>query len=98
MELKGILKIDHDCEKGFMRVIFYGEPVSEDLKMTADQHSESAKWVTTKELQAMKRDSLLRYDELHDWALWLERGGQIVPMTFLGSTLCKPHHESCFKI
>lgn len=99
MELKGVLKVDHESSRGLMRVVFYGEPVQQTLKTLADQHSEAAMWVTSKELQAMRRDRQLRYDELHDWALWLEGGGQVVPMSFLGSTIpSKPHEEHCFKI
>ncbi len=72
-----------------MLVIFYAEPtslsMSDQLKTVADAESDCAKWVTTSELQDMKRNKLLRFDDLLDWALWLENGGHIIPLGILGN-------------
>jgi hypothetical protein len=71
-----------------MRVIFYAEPLnifqSQHLKKVPDAESVQARWVTNKQLEEMKTSGLLRFDELLDWSLWLEQGGLVQDLNFLG--------------
>lgn len=77
-----------------MLVMFYAEPTSlsmtEQLKTVGDYESDCAKWVTTAELLEMKKNNELRFDDLLDWALWLEKGGQIIPIGLLGTKIPSP--------
>jgi hypothetical protein len=35
----------------------------------------------------MKQNNELRFDDLLDWALWLEKGGHIIPLGILGNSI-----------
>ena len=91
VELKGVLRVDHSVKNDHakMRVIFYAEPTSlemcEKIKTVADTESEEARWVTIQEIHELGKTSPgLRGEELIEWAAYLERGGQVWPLSMFG--------------
>ena len=57
-----------------MRVIYYAEPVDENVipKQKPDKESNGAKWVTLKEFRKFKN---IRGTELVTYGTYLEKGG-----------------------
>eukprot|EP00624_Nannochloropsis_granulata_P003705 evm.model.NODE_28766_length_8251_cov_18.900740.1 len=62
-----------------MRVVFYGSPIHKDapLKSKSDGESLGAKWMTVKDMKAVK----LRSREVIEWAEYVEGGGTIFPLS-----------------
>ena len=87
--LKGIIAMDHhmfDKQGVKMRVVFYAEPADPDCipKQKADKESNGAEWLSLQEF-AMKEN--IRGDELIIYGQYLEKGGQITPLSFM----CEGH-------
>ena len=90
VSLLGILRVEHDPQGQWgyrQRVIFYAEPVDEAaaLKTVGDEESASAAWKTTGELAELKAQARLRGDELLRWAVFLEQGGMLFPLSVFGA-------------
>ena len=91
VELKGILAVEHtltSSSEARMRVIFYAEPLDPAAPPKSDPDSESngAAWMTVGELRAKEAVSPpmgLRGKELLRWAMFIEAGGRIAPITLL---------------
>lgn len=85
VEIKGILRIEHShsSKSARLRVIFYAEPRDEDQapKCTADKDSEEARFVTVEEFQQSL--GKIRGNELIEWGTYLNKGGQVYPLTVL---------------
>ena len=75
-----------------MRVIFYAEPKSAEaaaaFKTVPDEESLEGRWVTAEELIEMIKGSKgkhkLRGGELLEWSEYINKGGQIFPLSFIG--------------
>ena len=83
--LKGILAIDHflsGADGVKMRVIYYAEPVDQDVipKQVADKESLEARWVTLVEFTKLDK---IRGHELLKFGGYIEKGGTIHPMSLL---------------
>ena len=95
--LKGILSVQcsmrgHGARQ---RVVYYAEPKDpkQPPKSVADKESESARWLSVAQLEAMADvppPAGLRGDELLVWAKYLERGGPIYPLGLLAMSEAEP--------
>jgi phosphatase NudJ len=88
IELRGILRIEHSVygpTHARMRVVFFAVPLEgQRPKLTADQRSEEARWVTLEELKMWAKTAPgLRGPELLEWGGYVERGGVIAPIQLL---------------
>jgi ADP-ribose pyrophosphatase YjhB (NUDIX family) len=92
IELRGILRVENDIEQrgGRQRVIFYAEPRDpmQRPKHDPDRESLGAAWMNVDELRAKSRlppPEGLRGTELLDWAVYIEGGGTIYPLSVFAS-------------
>jgi len=90
IRLLGVLRVENSMYQygGRQRVIFYAEPkdTTQQPKSIADAESKSAAWLSIEELEAKAELSPpdgLRGRELLDWARYVEKGGQIHPLSVL---------------
>ena len=94
VDLKGVLKIDYSVQgasESRMRVIFYAEPKSVEaaaaFKTVPDEESLEGRWFSPQELVSLCRDKTtadkLRGREMLHWASYIEKGGQIFPLSVI---------------
>ncbi|EAR83990.1 NUDIX hydrolase (macronuclear) [Tetrahymena thermophila SB210] len=88
INVKGVLRIEQDYRKGFLRykVVFYAEPIDQKQKPKdfADNESEEAAWVTLKELKVLGNSPpYLRGTELLEFGQYLEKGGPYYPLDII---------------
>ncbi|KRX10173.1 NUDIX hydrolase domain protein [Pseudocohnilembus persalinus] len=81
IEIKGVLSFQHSPKKGYdrLRVIYYAEPVDDNQKAKSipDYESVGACYVDKNEVKNIK----LRGHEPLEWIDYLEKGGQIYPLS-----------------
>jgi ADP-ribose pyrophosphatase YjhB (NUDIX family) len=79
VDLKGVLTIQFNHPHGRLRVIYYAEPRNKDQKPKSipDYESVGASWVSLEELNEIP----LRGNEPLIWIDYIEKGGQIFPLT-----------------
>jgi 8-oxo-dGTP pyrophosphatase MutT (NUDIX family) len=97
INLVGLLGVQSSIKKhgGRQRAIFLAVPkdLEQPPKSVADEESKSAKWMTLdelKKLRALPPPIGLRGSELLEWAMYLEEGGPIYPL----STLAMSEHDA----
>ncbi|KDO27578.1 hypothetical protein SPRG_06846 [Saprolegnia parasitica CBS 223.65] len=103
IRLVGVLRVEHTPigpQSDRMRIVFYAEPmdVSAPIKTTADDESLGAAWTTVPELQAWADAGQLRDEELLNWAMYLERGGEVAPLSTLGAESSGPEPHMEFRV
>ncbi len=96
VRLEGILRIEHSLIgtwRARMRVVYYARPLDETPPKTVpDRESEEARWVTIPEIEALARSFPgLRGPELLMWARYLDGGGEVSPLKFLGTEFDPPN-------
>ena len=90
IEITGILRVEHSVQAkstARMRVIFFALPRLENIKpkSKADEHSESASWLSIEEISSLRTRGLIRGDELYSWPNYIEKGGMIAPISFFSN-------------
>eukprot|EP00301_Raphidiophrys_heterophryoidea_P005651 c12352_g1_i2.p2 GENE.c12352_g1_i2~~c12352_g1_i2.p2 ORF type:complete len:204 (+),score=44.31 c12352_g1_i2:73-612(+) len=91
VKLTGILAIEHTLtspRQARQRIIFFGIPTdpNQPPKSVPDVESDGAAWMTLDELRGLAKHpppNGLRGHEILNWAEHVERGGFIVPLSFL---------------
>ena len=87
--LKGVLRVEYSVGQGSharMKVVFYAEPRDENQlpKSYSDGESEEAQWHTIQDLLNLRnQEPGWRGSELYDWAMYIENGGIIYPLSSL---------------
>jgi len=90
VELKGILRVEYSPGTyARMRVVFYATPVDDTPpKDKPDKESLGASWVTVEDLMKLKATPPgLRGDELVLWGNYLNKGGQVYPLSIFASEM-----------